>query len=303
MWPEMPSTDSSTALYTQAVQSIKAIQANEPAALLPSGRTQFMTHGYRVERAAVMFHGYTSAPQQFHALGLKLFALGYNVYIPRAPHHGLPDPLAGDHADLTAEEIKAAAQRALEITLGLGERVNVLGLSMGGLMAGWLAQYRTDVNVAMIIAPAFGFRVVPRPLLPLIRAAALRLPNVFRWWDPELKGDGGGPRHAYARYATRGLAQVMRVSSDLATAARRSAPAARSLVVVTNANDESVDNAATARVVAHWRARGAVNIATYEFPKSQQLIHDLIDPEQPRQRVDHVYKILIDLLHQSDEKQ
>ncbi len=300
MPPSIESTDLSTTLYTQAVQSIKAIQANEPAELQPSGRTQFMTHGYRVERVALLFHGYTSAPQQFHALGLKLFALGYNVLIPRAPHHGLPDPLATDHACLTAEELKAAAQRAPEVALGLGEHVDVVGLSMGGVMTGWLAQYRSDVDVAMLIAPAFGFRPIPRLLLPLLRVAARRLPNIFRWWDPELKANADGPRHAYARYATRTLAHILQISHDLTVAARRSAPAARAVVVVTNANDESVDNAATARVVAHWRARNAMNIYTYQFPVAQQLIHDLIDPEQPRQRVDYVYKVLIDLLQQAE---
>jgi esterase/lipase len=284
--------------YTQATQSVKYILAHEPLDLLPSGRTQLMTHGYRVERAVVLFHGYTNAPQQFRALGQRLFARGCNVYLPRAPRHGLPDPLTVAHAQLTAEELKQAATQAVEIAQGLGEQVSVMGISMGGLMAGWVAQHHAEIDRAMLIAPAFGFRAIPAVLTPLAREAMLLLPNVFRWWDPALKDAGDGPKHAYPRYATRSLGQLLRLSGDLQTVAARSAPAARSVMVVTNAGDEAVDNAFAAKIVTAWRRAGAYNIHTHEFSAADQLVHDLIDPDQPRQRVDYVYKVLIDLLEQ-----
>ena len=173
-----------TAHYTDATRRIKFVQRHEPPELLPSGRTQLITHGYRTERVAVLFHGYTSAPQQFRALGQRLFALGYNVYLPRAPHHGLPDPLTAAHAQLTADELKQATEQALEIAPGLGEQITVIGLSMGGLMAGWAAQRHAEIERAMLIAPAVGFRAIPARLTPLVREAAARLPNIFRWWDP-----------------------------------------------------------------------------------------------------------------------
>ena len=69
-------------------------------------------------------------------------------------------------------------------------------------------------------------------------------------------------------------------------------------MVVTNANDEAIDNSFAARIVAAWRRAGANHISTHEFSASDQLVHDLIDPDQPRQRVDYVYKVLIDLLEQ-----
>lgn len=288
--------EQATGEYTQATQRIKFLQTHEPPDLLASGRTQFMTHGYRVERAALLLHGYTNAPQQFRALGQRLFARGYNVYVPRAPHHGLPDPLTTAHARLTADELKQAAEQALSIAQGLGEQVSVVGISMGGLMAGWLAQHHAEIDRAMLIAPALGFRAIPAMLTPLVREAAMRLPNLFRWWDPIQKGNGDGPKHAYQRYSTRSLAQLLCLSRDVQLAAARSAPAARSVTVVTNANDEAVDNTFAAKVVAAWRRAGATHIRTHEFSADDQLVHDLIDPDQPKQRVDYVYQVLIDLL-------
>jgi len=288
--------EQATGRYTQVTQRIKHIQAHEPSDLLPSGRTQLMTHGYQVERAIVLFHGYTNAPQQFRALGQRLFARGYNVYLPRAPHHGLPDPLTDDHVQLTAAELKQAAEQAIEITQGLGQQVYVMGISMGGLMTGWVAQHNAAIDRAILIAPAFGFRAIPPILTPLVREATQLLPNVLRWWDPAHKGAGDGPKHAYQRYSTRSLGQLLRLSRDLQAAAARSAPAARAVVIVTNANDEAIDNSFTAKVAAAWRQAGAQHIRTYEFSASDQLVHDLIDPDQPQQRVDYVYKVLISLL-------
>lgn len=293
-----PFDEQQAARYTSAAQSIKSMQNHEPPQLAASGRTQFMTHGYPVEQAVVLLHGYTNAPQQFAALGRKFFEEGCNVLIPRAPHHGLPDPLTEDHAQLTMEELQAAADRAVDVAQGLGQRVIVAGLSMGGLMTAWVAQRRADIDQALIISPAFGFQAVPRPLAQLVQAAALRLPNRMRWWDAQLKDTGPGPKHAYARYATRSLGQLLRFSHEIRAAARRSAPAARAVYVVTNANDESVDNRWTAELVQAWQANGARALYTYEFGVEQQLVHDLIDPQQPRQRVDYVYPILRKLLEE-----
>jgi esterase/lipase len=284
-----------SAQYTAATQSIKAIQVHEPPELKPAGRTHLMTHGYRMERAAVLFHGFTSAPQQFRAFGQRLFALGYNVYLPRAPHHGLPDLLTTEHGQLTAAELKDAAHRAMDIAQGLGERVTVAGISMGGLMTAWVAQLRADIDQAMLIAPAFGFKAIPRWLTPAVREIALRLPDRFERWDSASKGKAG-PAYAYERYSCHALAQLLRWSGEIQAVARRTAPHARSIIVVTNAGDASTDNAATAKVVAAWRATGAGQVHTFEFDRQQQLPHDLIDPDQTRQRVELVYQTLIELL-------
>jgi esterase/lipase len=287
-----------TTEYTEATRRIKFVQRHEPPEMLATGRTQLITHGYRTERVAVLFHGYSSAPQQFRALGQRLFALGTNVYLPRAPQHGLPDPLTTAHARLTVGELKQATEQALEIAAGLGEHITIMGLSMGGLMAGWAAQHHAEIDRAMLIAPALGFRAIPARLTPLVREALLALPNVFRWWDPTLKDKVNGPKHAYPRYASHVLGQLLRLSRDLQAAAARSAPAARSVIVVTNANDESVDNASVARLVTTWHRSGAGNIRTFEFNADDKLPHDLIDPDQPNQRVDYVYPVLLKLLEQ-----
>jgi carboxylesterase len=49
------------------------------------------------------------------------------------------------------------------------------------------------------------------------------------------------------------------------------------------------------RLVKSWQA-WAAKVSTYEFAASLNLGHDLIDPDQPQQRVDIVYPRLLKLL-------
>jgi GH25 family lysozyme M1 (1,4-beta-N-acetylmuramidase) len=123
----------------------------------------------------------------------------------------------------------------------------------------------------------------------------LRLPNFFKWWDPRLK-ETIGPEHAYPRVATRALAQLLLLASTVRTAASRENPAAPAILVVTNANDTSVNNALTAQVVELWRAGGARDLRTFEFDASLKLDHDFIDPSQHDQHIDIVYPKLIELI-------
>jgi carboxylesterase len=145
----------------------------------------------------------------------------------------------------------------------------------------------------------FSFEAISPPTLVLMTNIVLLQPDVFEWWDPAqpVAPDPNDPMaHAYPRYSKHALAQVLRLGLAVRALARRAAPAAGAIVVVTNANDHSVDNAVTAQVVAEWRAHGAGRVTTYEFPAELNLEHDVIDPAKPTQHVDLVYPKLIELI-------
>jgi hypothetical protein len=123
----------------------------------------------------------------------------------------------------------------------------------------------------------------------------LLLPDAFVWWDPELQAEGS-PAHAYPRYSRHALAQVLRLAYATRALGRRAGPKAKRLLVVTNANDDMVDNAATARAVGEWRARGVRDLRTFEFPAHLGLEHDFIEPSAAKQQVEMVYAKLIELM-------
>jgi carboxylesterase len=279
-------------------QRINSIRSAEPPDLNPVGRSQFLTHQRQTDRAVVLFHGYTNCPQQFKLLGEQLHARGYNVWILRMAGHGHADRLTDAYGRIKAERMIAAAAAAIDIAQGLGREVRVMGLSMGGLMTTWVAHNRSDVVRAVSIAQASGFKALPKRWTPLIRRIVLILPNKMQWWDATVQDKGPGPQHAYPRYGTHGLAQLLRFGAALRAQAARSIPAARSVVIVKNDNDESVDMTTLDDQVNRWRSSDAQNVETYTFGVEQRLVHDMIDPDQPAQRVDYVYPILIDWLEQ-----
>ena len=284
--------------YDEAVTRLSALQAlDEDLALYPGCESQFMTHGQKVERVMVLLHGYRNCPAQFYQLGMIFYKQGYNVIIPRMPHHGLADMLSPDQAQLTADELSAHVTEAVDIAQGLGEQVTVSGMSTGGVMAAWVAQNRTDIRQAVLIAPFFSPYAIPASLTtPAVNLFSI-LPNFFLWQDDKLKAEVPNPPQTYPQNSTRALSQILQLSFAVRNQARRSAPAA-AILVVTNANDDAVDNQVTAGVVADWRMHGFASLQTYEFAADLRLDHDLLDPAHPKQKIELVYPVLTDLMLQ-----
>ena len=262
----------------------------------PVCRMQLMTHNKKTERAIILVHGYSSCPQQFHELGQRFFDSGYNVLIAPLPHHGLADRMTNAHARLTAEELAAYADQAIDIARGLGGQVFMMGLSAGGVTTAWAAQNRNDIDLAVIISPAFGFKKIPAPLTAAAMNFYTILPDALEWWDPLLK-EKAPPAHSYALYSRHALVQILRLGFATLNDARHHPPAAKKIIMVLNANDIMVNNDETNHMINVWKADNA-NLTTYEFKADLKLGHDLIDPSQPDQRTEIVYPRLISLINQ-----
>jgi len=187
-------------------------------------------------------------------------------------------------AQLGEAELVDATAGAMDIAAGLGDEVVVTGISMGGVLATWAAQYRPAARV-VIVAPALGLPYLPPPTIGPLTALALRLLTRYIWWDPRQKAAVGGPTYAYPRFATHALARVQRLGLRLAAVARTAPPAARSVWLVTNAADLAISNRQVERLGANWEHAGATNIRRYAFPRHLKLFHDLVDPLQPTQQV------------------
>jgi alpha-beta hydrolase superfamily lysophospholipase len=281
--------------YAEALQRVDQMRAQAPPGMNPVCQLQLLTHDRKVERAIVLVHGYTNCPQQFKELGERFHDLGYNVLIAPLPHHGLADRDTEEHGLLKAEELAAYADQTVDIAQGLGDQVVMMGISAGGVTTAWAAQQRSDIDLAVIISPAFGFQQIPAPLTAAVMNIAGLLPDSFEWWDPALQ-EQTPPPHAYPRYSRRALAQTLRLGFAVQADARHSPPAAKKIVMVINPTDESIDNSRILALIKHWQAGGA-NLSTYQFDSDLGLRHDLIDPSQPYQQIETVYPRLIELVN------
>jgi pimeloyl-ACP methyl ester carboxylesterase len=283
--------------YATALAKLAALQEMDGDDINPDCRTYLLTHGQAVERAIVLVHGTTNCPAQYVQLAPLFFERGYNVLVPRMPHDGLRDRDTDELRRLTSQELRTFADTIVDIARGLGEHVTVVGISAGGVVAAWTAQFRPDVARAVVIAPAFG--ILPnrtrlgRRANWLVMNILSILPNLM---TQRYQGPKEGPPHGYNGFATHGLVAVMRLGAAIYRAARRQPPAAHSVTVLMNDNDAAVNNTIIRDLASAWRARGGDRVAFYTLSANMRVIHEMIEPNRPKQRVAVVYPILLKLI-------
>ena len=173
--------------------------------------------------------------------------------------------------------------------------MTIAGLSGGGVMAAWAAQFRPDVDHVVVIGPAFGLPFAPAWVSSFLRASLLHLPNFFIWWDPRVKEKIVGPPHAYPRFSTKGLAETFRLGMVVRNAAKQTKPAAKHIQLVLSDFDAAIHLPTARKLAEEWKQHGA-DVAVYEFAKDLKIWHDMIDPLQSTQQISVVYPVVLPML-------
>jgi esterase/lipase len=279
--------------YDDGIARARAVMALDGDDILPVAKTVLLDHGSRVPLAVVLLHGYTNNPAQYAALAPLIYERGANVFVPRMPEHGERDRMTTRIAALTATALLQSVAVALDLAAGLGERVAVLGISMGGVLAAHAAQFRA-VDLAVPVAPSLALLELPYPASKLAARALAMLPNFFLWWDPRDRAHHR-PATAYPRYSTRALAQTLAVADDVYAAARRQAPRATRIATIVNRTDPAVNNEVTEQVVREWQGWQPNSVEYLEL-RGLPINHDIVDPQNPLARTDLVYPRLLQAL-------
>jgi carboxylesterase len=282
------------ASFEESHERLRKIWETEATDVIPVCKTKALLNGKKTSRVILFLHGYTSCPEQFAQLAEYFVRDGINVLIPLLPHHGRSDRMTREHSDLTTQELIAYSTQMVDIARGLGDTVVVAGLSAGGLIAGWIAQRRSDVHLAALISPVLGYTVIPHYL----SLAAARFysvwPDEFDWWDPNQK-ETAGPSYSYPWYSRRALARMLYFGNALIAEARSGPPQAKRVLFVRNPSDNRISAEGIDALLSNWKLHSN-NVSTYVFPSEMGLGHDLIDPNLPTQKVDLVYPKLYELL-------
>jgi carboxylesterase len=277
--------------YSDAVTRAKLRIAADDSVAAPGGSTILLTHGGRTPRVVVLLHGFTDSPRQFAALADSLYALGDNVLVPRLPHHAERGKDASELARLTAAELCRTGDAAIDVASGLGDSVIVIGLSVGGTVAAWTAEHRSEVRRAVVIAPPFEVAHVPSMLeRPLVNLGA-HVPNLSHRAAADTARPDRDPG-----FATHGLAQVLRLGLAVRRDADRFAPASAEVLFLVNASDRTVKTAPVIDLARTWNRRGTA-VMVYEFPDSLALPHNIVDPINRPARAGAVYPVLEALAH------
>jgi len=259
---------------------VASLDAGEEELLGDEMRSTILHHGHRTAQVTVLLHGLTASPRSWREFARVRHARGENVLIPRLPRHGHADLMSEALAGLTAGELTAQCATILDAAEALGERITVVGFSLGGALALHAAHRDARVYRAIAVAPFLGIKRLPRDWHAMARAMLERTPNRFLYWNPIERGRGA-PQHGYHRYTTRSLAAGLALADALQDDAKLGPPRARHVEIVRNTGETSVNNRAIADLVARWRAVGGEHVRVHSLV-GLGFSHDVIEPELRR---------------------
>jgi len=116
---------------------------------------------------ALVMHGFTGNPQSMRPLAGALAADGFTVDLPLWPGHGTS---VEDMIPTRWSDYAEAADAAYRRLAGRCDEVVLVGLSMGGTLACWLAEHHAEVRGLVLVnpfvdPPADSFRDVLRGVL------------------------------------------------------------------------------------------------------------------------------------------
>ncbi len=280
--------------YERAVTSVRERFARFDAAdgerVADAMHSRIHLHDAPASRTIVLFHGLTASPLAYEKLGLELFHEGANVVIPRIPRHGHSDRMTTTLRYLHADEITSFADGVIDALVPLGGRIEVLGHSLGGLMACYLAHQRPEVFRAIPLAPFLGILPIPHEAHEPFYAAIRKLPNRFMWWNPIAK-EKQVPTHGYPRYPTHAIAMMASIGDDLRARAMREPPRAQHVDMLLNASEGSINNRTARDLAARWQAHRA-SAARVHTMTGLPVSHDVIEPLKPGSLYPRVYPLL-----------
>jgi carboxylesterase len=273
-----------------AEERFRAFDAADGARVADGLHSRLHLHPEPARRTILLLHGLTASPLAYEKFGLELFREGANVVIPRIPRHGHSDRMTNTLRYLHGDEITAFSDAIVDAVVPLGGRIEVLGHSLGGLIACYLAQAREEIFRAIPLAPFLGILPVPYEAHDAFYAGVRALPNRFLWWNP-IARENQVPTHGYPRYPTHAIATMAAVGDALRVRAATEPPRAQHVDMLLNASEASINNRTARELASRWqRLRpGVTRIHTMTgLPPS----HDVIEPLKPASLYPRVYPLL-----------
>ncbi|MDB4884236.1 MAG: alpha/beta hydrolase [Gemmatimonadetes bacterium] len=256
--------------YQRAVSAIVRRQADDDSVAVTGARSILLTSGAPTARVIVLLHGLSDSPRQFEAIAHRLHADGNNVFVPRLPQHGLRGGDARALAGLTASQLCAFADSVVAEATGLGDSLVVVGLSMGGTVAAWIAQQHVAWR-AVLIAPALEPGRLPSILDRTVVGLADRLPDLTRRSPRDTARLDLEPG-----FSTRAVAEILELGGTVLRDAAHGPPRTPQLVLLVNANDRTVRESAAEALARDWARHGAT-VSLFELPGALRLPHNILD--------------------------
>jgi carboxylesterase len=283
--------------WQASLDRVSAIQALDDDSIVPASTSQALLHDGPTPEVALLLHGFTNSPAQWREVSAAYYAAGYNVLVPRVPFHGLKDPLNREMSRLTPEVLAEFTDRAVDAAAGLGGRLRVAGLSLGGLLAAYAARNRNEVAEAVLIAPFFQPNAIPEWVDAPFDTAMRALPDVYSWWNPAKHEAEVRGTWAYPKFSFKAIAAMIALRRQLEHHPAGRTNRAERVLLVINDHDIAVRNDIARKLTDELFCDLAEEVDTAVLEDSLCLTHDLVEPNgDNRDRMETVREHLWPLL-------
>ncbi|GGF37541.1 alpha/beta hydrolase [Echinicola rosea] len=147
-YPTVPTDLRKLETYIQQKEdTVKGLKPNNEARIIWADSTKTKT-----PYSIVYIHGFGASQMEGDPVHRKLAEyFGANLYLARLPEHGIDRSNAFEY--LTAEKLADGAREAFMIGKQLGDKVIVVGTSMGGALTVLLASEREDIEAILLYSP------------------------------------------------------------------------------------------------------------------------------------------------------
>ena len=157
----------------------------------------------------LLIHGFTGAPTEMRPLGEFLADQGYSVLGPRLAGHGTQ---IEDMNRMTWGDWSNSVLDGWHLLQPLTDKIFILGLSMGGVLALYHASFLPAAGVVSLSTP---FQIEPSLRLTFLPLLSNFIPYAEKgksdWQDPEAVE----AHFSYARYPTKAILQLNKLLEDM----------------------------------------------------------------------------------------
>ena len=164
----------------------------------------------------VYIHGFSASWGEGSPVNVNVAKhFGSNLYLARTAGHGLDSPDA--MVDLTPAEYIESAERALAIGKQLGDKVIIMGTSMGGMLTLYLASRHSEIAGIMLYSPCIevadpAAKLITGPWGQQILDRVMPDKHTYNKDMPESR-----KKYWYQQYHTNGLITLQTVLDKYAT--------------------------------------------------------------------------------------
>ncbi|MFC6465020.1 alpha/beta hydrolase [Marinilactibacillus sp. GCM10026970] len=230
-------------------------------------RTIFFEKG---PRAVILFHAFTSTPNDVRSLARALERADYTVYAPTLSGHGTEDP--DDIFNYGIEDWKRDGEKAYSFLKEKGyNEIATFGLSLGGIVATHL-MLTQDVKAAGTFSS------------PVMDNGKNRVPENFMIWYEQVKMNAGFSREQIAGLKTASEPKLEMILNGLNTFVKTMVPQypnETGMVFIAQGGDDEMinphqsgeyrDALTNATVDFHWYEEAPHVITTGQFGKQLQI--------------------------------